>query len=72
MTNAEKIKLLEEMLELSDGELQEDAVLEDLEEWDSMSRLSLIVLMEDEFGKKINRSDVMNYKTVQDILKAME
>ena len=71
MTNEEKLQLLEEILELPEGELREDILLDDLEEWDSMARLSLIVLMEDEFGKKITRSEVMNYKTIQDILQTM-
>ena len=47
-------------------------ILEDFEEWDSMSRMSLIVLMEDIFGKKVTRKEVMEYKTIGDIMSAME
>ena len=46
--------------------------LDELEEWDSMTRLSLIVMMEDDYGKKVKRSEVMNYTTVQDIVDSME
>lgn len=71
MTQKEKIVMLEEMLELSEGTLTPDTLLQDLEEWDSMARLSLIVLMEDEFDKKITRSQVMEFQTIGDILETM-
>lgn len=72
MTNKEKMLLLAEMLELSEEDFTADTMLDELEEWDSMARLSLIVLMEDEFNKKVTRSEVMNYKTIQDIMDRME
>ena len=68
----EKVKKLEELFEMQDGTLRHDMKLEELEEWDSMTRLSLIVMMEDDYGKKIKRSEVMGYVTVQDILDSME
>jgi acyl carrier protein len=37
-----------------------------------MARLSLIVLFEDEFEKKISGQDIKKYVTIQDILNAME
>ena len=66
------VKKLEELFEMQDGTLRPDMKLEELEEWDSMTRLSLIVMMEDDYGKKIKRSEVMGYVTVQDILDSME
>jgi len=46
-------------------------LLKDLEEWDSITRLSFVVMMEDDYGKKVTRTEVMNYKTVSDILDGM-
>ena len=71
MDDLKKIALLEEMMDLDDGTLTKDMDLEDIEEYDSMAKLSLIVLMDDEFGKKITSKEVKNFKTVQDILSFM-
>ena len=52
MTEREKLALLEELFELEEGELTPEMLLEEIDSYDSMSRLSLIVMMEDEFGAK--------------------
>lgn len=73
MTNNEKLRLLEEeVFELEEGELEEEVKLEDLEDWDSMAKLSLIVLMDDEFGKKLSGSQIKEFIIVKDILNFME
>ena len=71
MTNREKLALLEEMLELEEGELNEEMVLSEIDNWDSMTKLSLIVLMDDEFGKKLSGEQIKSFTTVQDILDYM-
>ena len=68
MTNAEKIAKLEETWELDEGTLTEDTVLEDVEAFDSMGKLSLIVLCDDEFSKKLDGETIRGFKTVKDIL----
>ena len=72
MTEREKLALLEDMLELEEGALTPEMKLEDIEEFDSMARLSLIVLFEDEFDKAITGQDIKKYVTVADVLNAME
>ena len=52
MTDKEKLALLEDAFELDEGYLTPDMALEDIDEYDSMSKLTLIVLMQDEFNKK--------------------
>ncbi len=71
MEDSKKITLLEEMMELDEGTLTAETILADIEEYDSMAKLSLIVLMNDEFGKKLNNNQIKEFKTVQDILDAM-
>ncbi len=71
MTNAEKIALLEETWEIDEGTLIEDTILADLDEFDSMGKLSLIVLCDDEFGKKLNGETIKSFQTVKDILDFM-
>ena len=52
MTEREKLALLEDMLELDEGNLTMDMALDEVDGYDSMAKLSLIVLMEDEFGNQ--------------------
>ena len=72
MTNEEKIAMLEEVLELDGDTLKPETELSSLGEYDSMAKLSLIVMMDDEFGKKLTGEQIFQFKTVQDILDFME
>ena len=72
MTNQEKIALLEETLEIDEGTLTEDMLLEDVDEYDSMAKLSLIVMMDDEFEVKLTGDMIKGFQTVGDILAVME
>ncbi|NLT45678.1 MAG: acyl carrier protein [Thermotogaceae bacterium] len=71
MTDREKLALLEDMLELDEGVLNEEMKMEEIEGWDSMAKLSLIVLMDDEFGKKLSGEQINGFKTIKDILDYM-
>lgn len=71
MTEREKLALLEDMLELDEGDLTMDKALDDIDEYDSMAKLSLIVLMEDEFGVKLTGDVIKGFETVGDIVAMM-
>lgn len=71
MTTEEKIALLEDMLELEAGTLTPETELSSVGEYDSMAKLSLIVLFDEEFGKKLTGEEIRTFKTVGDILIAM-
>lgn len=71
MTEREKLALLEDMLELDEGDLTMDKALDDIDEYDSMAKLSLIVLMEDEFGVKLTGDVIKGFETVGDIVSLM-
>ena len=64
--------MLEDMLELEEGDLSLDKALEDIDEYDSMAKLSLIVLMEDEFGVKLTGDVIKSFETVGDIVALMD
>ena len=72
MTDQEKIKLLEDAFELDEGSLSAEDALSDLDCWDSMAKLTLIVLMDEECGKTLKSDDIKKFVTVQDILDYME
>lgn len=71
MDNTKKLALLEEMMDIEEGTLTADKKLNEIEEFDSMAKLSLIVLMNDEFDKKINVNQIKTFQSVKDILDFM-
>jgi len=71
MTNQEKIVMLEEMMELESGTLQENTNLTELEEWNSLAKLSFIALMDETFNKKVSAEEMKKFKNVKDILDFM-
>lgn len=71
MNTEKKLALLEELMELEEGELKADMRLDEVAEYDSMAKLSLIVLMSDEFSKKLTSEQIKTFVTVQDILDYM-
>lgn len=72
MTDKEKIALLEDMLELEAGVLNAETELASIDEYDSMAKLSLIVLFDEECGKKLTGETIRTFKTVGDIMTAMD
>ena len=71
METKEKLNLLVDLFEMEENELTPEMNLADVEAWDSMTKLSLIVLMDDEFGKKLTGEQIRAFKTVRDILDFM-
>lgn len=59
---------LEEILELPKESLKLDTILNDLNSWDSMAKLSLIVLLSDNYETKLTNDDLKLFSTPQDII----
>ena len=72
MDTAKKLSALEDIMDLDAGVLTPDTVLSELDEWDSVSILSLIVMIDDEFGKVITGADIKKIVTVKDAFALME
>lgn len=66
MTQSEKLELLEELLDVEQP-LKPDSVLGDLEEWDSLSRLALVVKVKEMYGLELTTKQMEKFITVQDI-----
>ncbi len=71
MTNEQKIELLADVFECEPAELKPQMNVEDTGNWDSMTKLSLIVLMDDNFSKKLTKDELKGFKTIADILAYM-
>ena len=72
MTKEEKMALLEELFDAEEGSLDPSAELSSVEGWDSMTKLSLIVLMDDECGKTLKSDDIKKFNTIQYIMDYMD
>ena len=67
MTIEEKIELLEELMDVEPGTLTVETVLDDIEEWDSLSKLSLIAEAKKGFGLALQAETLNAFTTVKDI-----
>ncbi len=72
MTEQEKIALMEEIMDLDEGTLTLDSVLEEIDEWDSVAILSFIAAMDENFDKIVKGSEIKNFVTVKDAIAVME
>lgn len=59
---------LEEVFDMDEGALSIDMTLDSVDEFDSMAKLSLIVMCDDDFGKKLTAEQLNEFKTVGDIV----
>lgn len=72
MDTQEKIALIEDTLDLDGGTLTPETVLAEIDEYDSMAKLSLIVMADDEFDITLTSDVIKGFVTVDDILKALD
>ena len=68
----EKMAMLEDMMDLEEGSLKGDEILEELDDWDSMTALSFILLLSDEYDKTIGNTEIKQLHTVGDMLALMQ
>ena len=62
---------LAEILELEVEELTPDLEYQEAEEWDSLAQLSLITLFADEYQVEIGHGDLIERKTVGQLLELL-
>lgn len=67
MTLQEKLEVLEDILEMDEGTLKVEDSLEDIDEWDSMSKLYFVTYVKKEMQKRLTVDEIKNFETVQDI-----
>ena len=67
----EKLALIEEVLDVEEGSLKPETELADVDEWDSIAALSLIVMLDEKFEKTVSGAQIKALETVNDILAFM-
>lgn len=56
----------------SDFKLSEDMTADDIEEWDSLSHIQLMVAIEKKFGIKFTAKEVLDWEDVHDCIDSIE
>lgn len=54
------------------SEFTEDTVFKDLDEWDSMTALSVIAMVDEEYEKTINGDDIKKASTIKELMAIVE
>ena len=67
MTESEKIEFLMEIMDYEGEALTRDSRLSEIEEWESLSALSLVVEMKHRFGLELTTERLIGFLTVGDI-----
>lgn len=65
--NEELKNILAEELEVDPETLNSDTVLDDIETWDSVIALTIMVVLGDELGVPVSPNEMKNLKTFGDI-----
>lgn len=71
MSNEKKLELIEEVFDVEPGTLTSGMELSSIDEWGSLTKLSLIVMIDDECGKTLTNDDIKVLNTIQDIMDVM-
>lgn len=66
------IELFKEVLEAEDQEINLTDKFRDFDNWDSLTNLSLIAMIDDEYGVHIQHSDFKNLTTVTDLIETIK
>ena len=61
-----------DVLDLDEVELTDETSANDIEEWDSLSHIQLIVAIEKTFGIKFTSLEIMKWKNVGEMVSTME
>lgn len=67
MTLQEKMNFLEDIMDLDEGVLSEDSVLEEIDEWDSLATLALTVEIKKRYGHNLTTDKLKSFQSVSDI-----
>lgn len=67
MTLQEKIQFIEDIMDVDEGSLTEETILEEVEEWDSLSTLTLTVKMKQDYDMNLATETIKEFVTVGDI-----
>jgi len=65
-------EIMIDVLDVDDLTLTPETTAEDVEEWDSLSHVRLVVAVERHFGLKFKNAEIEGLKTVGDLVRLIE
>ena len=65
-------EIMEDTFDVEDIKIDENTTAEDIEEWDSLSHIRLVVAVEREFGIKFKNSELEGLMKVGDFVKLID
>ena len=68
----ELLNLIRESLEIESREITLDDRFSDFPEWDSLSQLTLMAVLDEKFGLNLNSAEFNSIKTIGDLLVRIE
>tara|TARA_B100000795_G_scaffold231725_1_gene189689 strand:+ start:122 stop:352 length:231 start_codon:yes stop_codon:yes gene_type:complete len=66
------IEVFNDILDLEEGQLTPESSPIDIDEWDSMANVNIIVALEEEFEIKFKLEDILDVKTVNDFINLVD
>ncbi|WP_296596747.1 acyl carrier protein [Phenylobacterium sp.] len=69
---AELREIMLDVFDIDELDLTDATTAEDVEEWDSLSHVRLVVAVERKFGFKFKNSEIESLKTVGDLVRLIE
>lgn len=61
-------EIFKDVLDLEDIELTDETTADDVEEWDSLSHIQLVVAIEKAFGVKFTSGEILRWKNVGEMI----
>lgn len=71
MNKEDFLRKLKETID-TDADITENTLLENIEEWDSLSIMSCVAFFDSEFNKRLTFKDMKELKTVSDIIEKLD
>lgn len=68
----EFLKLFKETLEIEDMDINLDTVFRDLENWDSLTFLSVLAMIDEEYDVVIEGNNFQELQTIEDLIKEIK
>ena len=65
-------EIMEDTFDIEDLKIDENTTADDIEEWDSLSHIRLVVAVEREFGIKFKNSELEGLMKVGDFVKLID
>lgn len=76
MNRIDALKLINEIFEDTldeiESEIQEKTTADDIEEWDSLTHIQLVVAVEKKFGIRFTSSEIQTWKNVGEMISCIE